>query len=106
MLNHSEPLLEKKLALKQIIGPSWRSKSLNNYYYGVRADEVLANRTVYESGRSVNPHVGIGLDYQLVGRWNIFSLLRNEWLATEITNSPIIDQNKVISVILGLVYRF
>jgi len=96
----------KELNLRPILGFSWRSKNLNNYYFGVRPDEVLANRAFYKSGSAINPYIGVSLDYQLNKRWSIFSLLRNEWLADEITNSPIIDQNKVSSVILGLVYNF
>jgi outer membrane protein len=96
----------KELNLRPILGLSWRSTKLNNYYFGVRADEVLANRAFYKSGNSINPYIGVSMDYQLNKRWSIFSLLRNEWLADEITNSPIIDQNKVNSIILGLVYHF
>lgn len=96
----------KKLALRPMLGLSWRSSNLNNYYYGVRAREATGNRTAYKSGDSVNPYVGIGLDYQLAERWSIFSLFRNEWLGSDITDSPIVDQHSKISIILGLLYRF
>ena len=96
----------KKLALRPMMGFSWRSNNLNNYYYGVRSSEATAVRPGYKSGDSVNPFVGVGLDYLLGERWSIFSLFRHEWLTSEITDSPIIDQHSKISVILGLVYRF
>jgi outer membrane protein len=96
----------KKLGLRPMLGLNWRSDNLNNYYYGVRAREATANRAVYRSGRSVNPYAGVALDYQLAERWSIFSLFRNEWLGNEITDSPIVDQDSKISVILGLLYRF
>jgi len=96
----------KKLGLRPMLGASWRSDNLNNYYYGVRADEATAVRPRYNSGDSVDPFVGVGLDYLLDERWSIFSLLKNEWLGSEITESPIVDQHSTISIILGLVYRF
>lgn len=96
----------KELGLRPMLGLSWRSQNLNNYYYGVRAKEALAGRAAYRSGDAVNPHAGIVLDYQLAERWSIFSLFRNEWLAGDITDSPIIDQHNVVSVIVGLLYRF
>ncbi len=96
----------KKLRLRPMVGLSWRSGNLNNYYYGVRADEATAIRPRYNSGDSVNPFAGVGLDYLLAGRWSIFSMFKNEWLGSEITDSPIVDQHSTISVILGLVYRF
>jgi len=95
-----------KLGLRPMLGLSWRSSNLNNYYYGVRAKEATAARTRYKSGDSVNPYVGIGLDYQLAERWSIFSLFRNQWLGSDISDSPIVDQHSKISVILGLLYRF
>jgi outer membrane protein len=89
-----------------MLGLNLRSENLNNYYYGVRGKEATANRTAYKSGSSVNPYAGVALDYQLAGRWSIFSMFRNEWLGSEITDSPIVDQDSKISVILGLLYRF
>jgi len=96
----------KKLGLRPMLGFNWRSENLNNYYYGVRTKEATAIRTPYKSGSSVNPYAGVTLDYQLAERWSIFSLFTNEWLGTEITDSPIVDQDSKISVILGLLYRF
>ncbi len=96
----------KKLGLRPMLGLNWRSENLNNYYYGVRAKEATASRTAYKSGSSVNPYAGVTLDYQLAERWSIFSMFRNEWLGNEITDSPIVDQDSKISVILGLLYRF
>jgi outer membrane protein len=96
----------KKLGLRPMLGLNLRSENLNNYYYGVRGKEATANRTAYKSGSSVNPYAGVALDYQLAGRWSIFSMFRNEWLGSEITDSPIVDQDSKISVILGLLYRF
>lgn len=96
----------EKLALRPMFGVSWRSDNLNNYYYGVRAKEARPGRPAYKSGSSVSPFAGIGLDYRLAERWSIFVMFRNEWLPGEISDSPIIDQNHVISVVLGSVYRF
>lgn len=96
----------EKLALRPIFGVSWRSDNLNNYYYGVRGKEARPGRPAYKSGESVNPFAGIALDYRLAERWSVFSMLASEWLSSEVTDSPIIDQDNVISVILGLMYRF
>lgn len=96
----------KNMGLRPMLGLSWRSSNLNNYYYGVRAKEASANRNPYKCGSSMNPFAGIVLEYQLSERWGMFSMFKNEWLASEITNSPIIDQNNMITVILGLLYRF
>ena len=96
----------KKLGLRPMFGLTWRSQNLNNYYYGVRANEATANRSAYKSGESVDSYVGVVLDYQLAERWSMFSMFRSEWLGNEITDSPIVDQENMISVVVGLLYRF
>ena len=72
----------------------------------VRAVTEMQTSPIELRGDSVDPFVGFGLDYLLDERWSIFSLFKNEWLGSEITDSPIVDQHSTISVILGLVYRF
>ena len=95
-----------KTRLRPFFGTSWRSSGLNDYYYGVRLSEARPGRLAYDSGDSTNVFAGITLDYQLSDRWNLFLMFRNEWLGSEITDSPIVDQHHTNSFIAGLMYRF
>jgi outer membrane protein len=99
------PLGIEKLTLSPLLGLSWRSKQLNDYYYGVRAGEVQRRRALYDSGSCVNPTAGLMLNYELSERWSIFGMFQNEWLGSEITDSPVVDEHHISSLIIGLLYR-
>lgn len=95
----------EKLTISPLLGFSWRSKQLNDYYYGVRAGEVRPGRPLYDSGSCLNPVAGLMLNHELSERWSIFGMFQNEWLGSEITNSPVVDRHHISSLIIGLLYR-
>lgn len=96
----------KSLALTPSGGFNWRSKQLNDYYYGVEGKEVTAWRPAYNVGSTVAPLASIRLDYPLSDRWDLFSILSVEWLGSEITDSPIVDQHHLTSLLIGTMYKF
>jgi len=102
----SEVLNIKPLTLTPSVGLNWRSHQLNDYYYGVRAFEAAVGRPAYHAGSSINYLTGLRADYTLTERWNLFSSLNFEWLSSEITDSPIVDQDYLLSFFVGAMYRF
>ncbi len=95
-----------KLAVTPTVGGNWRSRQLNNYYYGVRPKEAVAGRPAYNAGDTVGLLTSLRVDYPLTERWNMFSLVSVEWLRSEITNSPIVDQHHKLSLLIGAMYNF
>lgn len=102
----AEALNIKPLTLTPSAGLNWRSHQLNDYYYGVRAFETAAGRPAYHAGSSVDFLTGLRADYALTDRWNLFSSLNLEWLGSEIKDSPIVDQDYLLSFFIGAMYRF
>jgi len=96
----------KSLALTPAGGVNWRSKQLNDYYYGVERKEAVAGRPAYNAGSTVAPIASIRLDYPLSDRWDLFTILSVEWLGSEITDSPIVDQHHLASLVIGTLYKF
>jgi outer membrane protein len=94
------------LTLSPNIGVNYRSRRLNDYYYGVRASEVTAARTQYDAGDSVGFFTGIRLGYRLSKDLSLLGLISLEWLDDEIRSSPIVDEDHIESFLLGLIYRF
>ncbi len=94
------------LELTPSIGGNWRSKQLNNYYYGVKQTEAIENRPAYNAGSSIGLLTAVSLDYALSERWTLFGMVSTEWLGSEITDSPIVGQHYRMSTLLGAVYRF
>jgi len=94
------------LTMTPYSGLSWRSENLNDYYYGVEGDEVRAGRPKYSAGGGLNPFVGLGIKYEVSSTWSAFLQVGCEWLDSEVTDSPIVADHHIVSVMGGLVYRF
>ena len=88
------------------IGVNYRSRQLNDYYYGVRASEVIAGRPEYDVGDSVGLMVGAGIYYILSENMSLMGMISFEWLGDEIKNSPIVDEDYLEAFLLGMIYRF
>ena len=88
------------------IGINWRSKQLNDYYYGVEGTEATPARPEYHAGSTVGVLAGLRLDYPVDEQWSLFSSFNIEWLGSEITDSPIVNEHTMTSFILGAMYRF
>lgn len=88
------------------IGLKWQSGEINDYYFGVRADEATAGRPAYSSGGGLNYYANLGVYTGFSKDW--FVLIRGgvEWLADEIRGSPLVDENAVFSGMLGIARRF
>ncbi len=83
---------------------AFRSARLNNYYYGVRPEEVSAERPEYHAGSGVMPHLGVQAAYQLTERWWLLAGLSVARLPEAIANSPITGHRTVGSVSAGVMY--
>jgi outer membrane protein len=95
-----------KLALTPGIGVNWRSKQLNDYYYGVEGKEATSSRPATNVGSTVSSLASLRVDCPLSDRWNFFGVVSVEWLGSEITDSPIVDQHHRTSVLIGTLYKF
>lgn len=94
------------LTMTPNIGLSYRSRQLNDYYYGVRASEVIAGRPEYNVGDSTGLIAGLRINYMYSENLSLMGLISFEWLGDEIKNSPIVDENHIESFLLGIMYRF
>ncbi len=88
------------------IGLAYRSRQLNDYYYGVRESEAIAGRPAYNVGDSTGLMSGLRVNYKLSEKLSLMSLISFEWLDDEIRNSPIIDEDYIESFLLGITYKF
>lgn len=104
--NFDDILNIKSLNLTPLIGINWRSKQLNDYYYGVEGSEATATRPEYHAGSSTGILAGLRVDYPVTERWNLFGSLNIEWLSSEMTDSPIVNEDTMVSFLLGAMYKF
>ena len=85
---------------------AWRSANLNNYYYGVRANEATATRAAYEPGAGLEARVGLQTTYALSRHWSLLSGVSATVLSRDVSHSPIVQHRILPSVYVGAIYDF
>jgi MipA family protein len=84
----------------------WRSSNLADYYYGVRASEVRTGRPAYSPDEAITPVVRVAVRRELSERWGLLLAGQYEWLDSEVRDSPIVDEDSILSALLGVTYSF
>ena len=91
-------------------GVRWRSENVVDYYFGVESDEIrfdqAISRASYEGDDAVDPYLRLAVRHKLGGRWSLLAAVQYEWLDSEITDSPIVDEDYDASVLLGIMYAW
>jgi outer membrane protein len=85
---------------------AFRDTDLNDYYYGVRADEATAQRPEYTAGDGLNFGAGLYGQYNVTRNWKLLAGIGAEHLSSEIRDSPIVDKTWLMSGYLGAIYDF
>jgi MipA family protein len=102
-------VLFKKLPFTMIggtLGYKFNDESFNNYYYGIKSNEVTSTRPAYVTSSSLSPFASSFLRVSRNQSWTLMTIYRLEWLAGEVKNSPIVDKVQKSSVIMFLTYKF
>lgn len=83
-------------------------KQFNNYYYGVKAHEANAalNRNAYEANGGMNYAAQLFINYDINHNWHILANARYDHLAKTIAQSPITQDNYILSGMLSAMYSF
>ncbi len=83
-----------------------RSARLNDYYYGVRADEATASRPQYMPGAGIDASLGVVGYYDLSRGWRLLGGLASYLPDSSVRASPIVRDASRPAVYLGAAYDF
>ena len=83
-----------------------RSARLNDYYYGVRADEATATRPEYMPGAGTDAWLGVYGYYDISRGWRALGGLGVNLLDSHVRNSPIVRDGSRPTLFLGAAYDF
>ncbi|MEM1190052.1 MAG: MipA/OmpV family protein [Pseudomonadota bacterium] len=80
--------------------------SYTDYYFGVRPDEVRADRPAYEADSAI--HLDVGLDYifDLADRHQLITSVKYRRYDSEVKDSPLVDASGSPRVNIGYLYTF
>ncbi|HHB92344.1 MAG TPA: MipA/OmpV family protein [Thioploca sp.] len=105
-ISHTYILTDKKLILTPDIGLKLQSENLINYYYGVNTAQARPGRPAYTGESTMNYTASLDLIYSLNKRSNLFMAVEYESLGDDVYDSPLVDKEEVISILLGYGWQF
>ncbi|WP_448211896.1 MipA/OmpV family protein [Colwellia sp. MEBiC06753] len=71
-----------------------------NYYYGVKANEVLPTRPAYKGDDALNPSLALSVSTPMFFGGFSSMKIQHTWYDSEITNSPLVDDDTNLSLVL------
>ena len=105
--SYAYPFKSGLLRLKPVVGVEWTNRSYNDYYYGVSSDEAArSGLSEYKADGGFSPYLGLRLKVGLTDSLDLTTGAKAKWLSSEITDSPMVDQDVKYSLNLGLIYSF
>jgi outer membrane protein len=96
----------QRFYIEPSFGLSFKSEDLNNYYWGVRADETNAALPGYTAGSGINIFARLQFSYQISRNWMFSFVGEVERLNEEAAGSPIVEEQNVFGYFAGFGYRF
>ena len=87
------------------LGFTWKDKNLTDYYYGIDASEANSS-DVYQAGASFSPFLRASYNLDLDNGDNWRASLEYQKLASQISSSPILDDDYVVTFFVGKTFRF
>ncbi len=87
-------------------GVRWKSDNLVDYYYGVKPNEARPGRPAYDGEQAFDPFLRLVVRRKLTKHWSVFTDAQYEWLARQITDSPIVNKDYQLSFTAGVLYAW
>ena len=103
---YSYPQRIGRWLVEPAIGLQYQSAELVDYYHGVRASEVQDGRPAYSGDQAVNQFASLMAGYTVSARLLAIGGIEQIALDSGITDSPIVSQQHLRKVYLGLIYTF
>jgi outer membrane protein len=85
---------------------NWLSADLTNYDFGVSPDTGTPARPAYKTSSSISYEAGVASFIELTEDWRIVLSLSAEFLPDEITNSPIVADDRIVKGFAAITYVF
>lgn len=82
-----------------------RDADYTNYYFGVSPAESLPTRPEYLAGDSLSTSLRVRWGYELTDKWLLSGSTGIEFFDSEISNSPIVGEDKVWSTSISIAYN-
>jgi outer membrane protein len=104
--NYSYSVRRQRWFYRPSLGVSWKSKDMNDYYWGVQESEANAIFPAYTAGAGLNVHAQFMTSYQINRHWALIAVLEYERMNSEAADSPIVEDQVVLGTFVGFKYEY
>ncbi|MEM8977209.1 MAG: MipA/OmpV family protein [Pseudomonadota bacterium] len=94
------------VGLKFSAGAAWQSRDLSGFIWGVSPSEARPGRPAYSPGDVIIPYAAVNAFVPLTQNWTLIGTARADFLPSDVSDSPIVDEDDIYSLILGATYSF
>lgn len=94
------------VTLAPTLGLTYQDADLVDHFYGVQSHESNINRPEYKGRGSLNYHVSLTALWDTTEHIRLLGQVKYEVLGSGITDSPIVDEDSIVTFVIGAVYRF
>ena len=105
-LEYSHRWLWHDFRLGLRVGTDWKSADLIDYYYGVSQRDTSLSRFYFEGKSGWQTYMSINAQKPINENWSWLANIGYRRLPNSLLSSPLIDQNNIRNVFLGVAYRF
>lgn len=105
-LEFSHRLLWREFRLGLRIGTDWKSARLIDYYYGVSQKDTDLAKLYFNGKSGWQTYVSINAQKPINENWSWLANIGYRRLPDSLKRSPLIEQNNIRNVFLGVAYRF
>lgn len=81
-------------------------EALTDYYYGVSEAESREDLAIYNPGASTRWRAGVNTSYRVSKRMRLFANLSVDGLDDEVSDSPLVDEDHLVTAMVGIAYAF
>lgn len=94
------------LMLTPRLDARWYDRKYIDYYFGVRKDEIRADRAAYSGKSGINAGIGVQVAYMFGESHSLIMDMEASGLSSAIKDSPLVDQSNQNNIMFGYIYRF
>lgn len=95
-----------RFSIAPSVGVEYKSRKLNDYYWGVHADEVSATIVEYHADDGFGWHAGLRTNYYVTKHLRAALSVNYERLQTSVADSPLVKDDYVLGFFGGFAWTF
>ena len=88
------------------LGTDWKSAALLDYYYGVSKRDTTLTEYYFNGKSGWQTYLSIDVLKPINENWSWLAKMSYRRLPNSLTDSPLIEENNIRNVFLGVAYRF